>query len=467
MGNALLIDFGSTNTKVTAVDLENAALLGTADSFTTVDTDINEGLAVALDRLFEQTGPLDFSLQLACSSAAGGLRMITSGLVPELTAEAARTASFGAGAKVIRVYAFKLTPADVAEIAGLRPDIFLLTGGIDGGDSACILHNAQAIAASPADFPVVIAGNRGAAQDCARILQGREVYLCENVMPRLGVLNIEPVQGLIRELFLSRIIQAKGLSKVERLVEGILMPTPSAALRALELLARGTARQGGLGELAAVDLGGATTDAYSIAAGLPKRDDTVLKGLPPPYVKRTVEGDIGMRYSAAGILEATGPARLAALSGLTEEQVEAMLRDIAANPGLLPESPAQQALDFALAAAAVDIAMTRHAGCLEQVYTPLGPAYCQNGKDLREVQTLVVTGGAIVHHQKAAEIAAFGLYHPGRPGSLKPCKAAVYIDRKYILAAMGLLGEAYPEVALTIMKKELEADGTIQYSPER
>ena len=97
MKPVLLIDFGSTYTKVTAVDVDAPRLLGTANSYTTVETDINNGLADALQKLEAKTGKLDFCARYACSSAAGGLRMLASGLVPELTAEAAKTASLGAG----------------------------------------------------------------------------------------------------------------------------------------------------------------------------------------------------------------------------------------------------------------------------------------------------------------------------------------------------------------------------------
>ena len=101
MKPVLLIDFGSTYTKLTAVDVDAPALLGTAAAYTTVETDINDGLTLGLQRLEEVTGKLDYAARYACSSAAGGLRMMACGLVPELTSEAARMASLGAGAKVI------------------------------------------------------------------------------------------------------------------------------------------------------------------------------------------------------------------------------------------------------------------------------------------------------------------------------------------------------------------------------
>ena len=232
MKPVLLIDFGSTYTKVTAVDVEGESVLGTAQSFTTIQTDINEGLHNALAILEEKTGKLSFTETYACSSAAGGLRMVTSGLVPELTGEAAKMASLGAGAKVVGIYAFQLTEDDLEEIARLKPDIFLLVGGTDGGNTECILHNAKMLASMKPEFPIVVAGNRTASRECQRILEGCEVYVCPNVMPKFGVLKIEETQKQIRQIFLNRIVQAKGLSVAAELLDDIMMPTPSAVLQA-------------------------------------------------------------------------------------------------------------------------------------------------------------------------------------------------------------------------------------------
>ena len=194
MKPVLLIDFGSTYTKVTAADVDAPRLLGTANSYTTIETDINDGLADALEKLERQTGKLDFAARYACSSAAGGLRMLASGLVPELTAEAAKTASLGAGAKVLKTYAFQLNEDDADEIKAIDPDIFLLCGGTDGGNTACIIHNAEVLQKIGGDYPIILAGNRNAARTCSRILEGREVHVTENVMPAFGTLNIEPTQ---------------------------------------------------------------------------------------------------------------------------------------------------------------------------------------------------------------------------------------------------------------------------------
>ena len=460
MKNVLLIDFGSTYTKLTAVDVENERILSTASSYTTIETDINDGLENGLKLLEEKIGKLEFDGTYACSSAAGGLRMVTSGLVPELTSEAAKLASLGAGAKTVGVYSFQITEDDVDEIRSLKPDIFLLVGGTDGGNTECILHNARMLASMKPTFPIVIAGNRTAARECERILEGCEVYVCPNVMPKFGTLNIEPTQKKIREIFLERIVSAKGLSRAAELLSDIMMPTPAAVLNAMKLWADGVEGESGIGDLVAVDVGGATTDVYSISDGMPEHMNTVFKGLPEPYAKRTVEGDIGMRYSIGGIVDAAGVRRISETSGLTEARVLELVEDLKQNTEKVPSGDDElEALDFALASAAIDEAVTRHAGTISETYTMMGLTYVQEGKNLTKVKNIVVTGGSLIHTKRTKEIASNALYSLNHPQSLRPKTAAVWVDRTYILAAMGLLSAYYPETALRIMKKELEHNG--------
>lgn len=457
MKSVLLIDFGSTYTKLTAVDVENEKILATAASYTTVQTDINDGLLKGLNLLKEKTGEIVYDKCYACSSAAGGLRMVTSGLVPELTGEAAKLASLGAGAKIAGIYAFELTDSDLEEIENAAPDIFLLVGGTDGGNKDCIINNAKMLRKLNPKFPIVIAGNRSAATECSKILDGCEVYVCPNVMPKFGVLQIEPVQKQIREIFLNRIVQAKGLSSVAELLSDIMMPTPSAVLQAMELLADGYGEERGIGPLVAVDVGGATTDVYSIADGMPEHMNTVYKGIPEPYAKRTVEGDIGMRYSLGGIIDAAGIDRICTLSGLTKERALELAADLKSHTDKVPCGDDElEKLDFALASCAIDEAVGRHAGTITETYTMMGQTFVQEGKNLTGVKNIVVTGGSLIHTKRTAEIAAFSLYSGMKPASLRPKKADVWVDRTYILAAMGLLSSYYPEVALRIMKKELE-----------
>ncbi len=460
MKAVLLIDFGSTYTKLTAVDLDQEVILGTAASYTTIQTDINDGLQAALAQLEEKTGKLDFAECYACSSAAGGLRMVTSGLVPELTGEAARLASLGAGAKVVGVYAFQLTEDDLEDIQALKPDIFLLVGGTDGGNTECILGNANMLAQLKGDFPIIIAGNRTAARECQRILKDYETYICPNVMPKFGTLQIEATQKQIRELFLNRIVQAKGLSKAAALLSDIMMPTPSAVLQAMELLSQGCEGEVGIGDLIAVDVGGATTDVYSIADGMPTSMNTVYKGLPEPFAKRTVEGDIGMRYSIQGIVDAAGLDTVSKLSGLSKVRVTELVEYLKEHTDTVPNGDEEmEALDFALASSAIAEAVTRHAGTMEETYTMMGLTYVQSGKNLTNVKQIVVTGGSLIHTKRTEQIDAHALFDPMKPASLRPKAADVWVDRSYILAAMGLLSSHYPAAALRIMKKELEYHG--------
>ncbi len=460
MKPVLLIDFGSTYTKLTAVDVDGERILGTAQSYTTVQTDINEGLERGLKRLEEKTGKIEYAETFACSSAAGGLRMVASGLVPELTSEAAKLASLGAGAKIVGLYSFQLTEDDLEEIAALQPDIFLLVGGTDGGNTACILHNAQMLSHLEPNFPVVIAGNRTAARQCQKLLEKFDTYICPNVMPKFGSLNIEPTQKQIREIFLNRIIHAKGLSKAAQLLSDIMMPTPSAVLAAMQLLSEGCEGESGIGDLVAVDVGGATTDIYSLADGMPESFNTVYKGIPEPFAKRTVEGDIGMRYSVRGVLEAAGTERVAKIAGLRPGRVEELVSRLRENTEAVPDGNEElERLDFALAAMAIETAVARHAGTMEETYTMMGQTFLQTGKNLTRVRQIVVTGGSLIHTRRTAEIAKYALYSPAQPMSLRPKAASVWVDRSYILAAMGLISTRYPRQALKIMKKELEHYG--------
>lgn len=457
----LFADFGSTFTKVTAVNLELTEILATAQSSTTVKTDIAEGLNRAVAEIENQIGRLEIVSLRACSSAAGGLRMVVSGLVQELTAEAARLAALGAGARVIRVFSHKLTKADARKIEEIQPDLFLLTGGTDGGDEECILHNAKVIANLKLECPILIAGNRDAAEECCEVLSsvGRECKICPNVLPRLGTLAIQPVQEEIRSLFLKRIIKAKGLSRMAELLEGIMMPTPVAVLKALALLSHGTEKERGLGPLMAVDLGGATCDVYSIAVGAPREVNTVVRGLPEPEMKRTVEGDIGMRINAHGIVEAAGGIdRLSRMSGLFPEITAEMLNQLTENTAMLPETAELKRLDHALSALALETATIRHAGTIAEVYTPAGLTYIQEGKNLCDIRQMIFIGGTLIRSDNLKEIAEHCRYSPARPESLRPERFDLYTDRRYILSAMGILSETNPEAALRLMKKEIHCE---------
>lgn len=457
MNLALLIDFGSTYTKITAVDVDGETVLATARAFSTVETNIMEGFFTALKELEHSAGLNNppYNYKIACSSAAGGLKMVAVGLVPDLTVEAAKRAALGAGARVIGVFSHELSGAEVGKIAEQRPDILLLAGGTDGGNRDVILYNAGQIATAGLQVPVVIAGNKVVAEDVRNILTGAgiDARITANVMPELNVLNTDPARETIRRVFLDKIVAAKGLNRAQEFIDGVLMPTPAAVLNSAELLSLGLDEEPGLGEVLVVDIGGATTDVHSIASGEPSKAGVSLKGLPEPFAKRTVEGDLGMRYSAQALVESAGLSRVARNCRAAKEEILAHLRSIAADPSLVSVNEISKKVDNALAFTALDLAVERHAGSIETVYTPFGASFIQTGKDLTQVDVLIGTGGVIVYHEDPAEILRGALFTPDRPTVLKPMKPRMLVDREYIMAAMGLLAEVQPLAALRIMKK--------------
>lgn len=454
----LLIDIGSTYTKTMAIDRCGESIAGIAKAFTTVETGIDEGLSHALCELSKLTGIKDYSDKLACSSAAGGLKMVAVGLVTALTSEAAKMAALNAGGKLIKTYSYELNKREADEIYASRPDIILLSGGTDGGNKKTILHNAGIIANIEGNFSVVVAGNKSVADKASDILiqSGKDARICENVLPELNVLNIEPARDMIRQIFLERIVRAKGLEKVQQMVGGNLMPTPSAVLKAAILLSKGFSTEEGIGDLMVVDVGGATTDVFSICEGLPSEYGIIYKGLPEPFAKRTVEGDLGVRYNAASLMEAAGVDNLASLSGIPRDDVLRNIESLKTKPQILPEENERLIkLDHALAKSAVRLAVERHAGRINHVYTVSGLTFIQSGKDLGNVGEVIGTGGAVIHSKNPFDILRESLFDNTQPNVLKPKAAQFLLDKKYILMHMGLLSEKHPETALRIMKKEL------------
>lgn len=461
MSLVLSIDIGSTYTKATVVDLDTVELVAKAKTITTVWEDVNIGVKKVLDELKSMgVDPAKVQHRLACSSAAGGLKMVAIGLVPELTAEAAKRAALGAGAKVCGVFCYELTDAELQEIINLSPDLILLAGGTDGGNKETIILNAEKLAESDLDIPIIVAGNKVATPTVEKILRaaGKEVYVSENVMPKLECLNIEPVRRTIREVFLSKITYAKGLSKIRDFTDNVIMPTPLAVMKAAELLADGTSTQKGLGEVMVVDIGGATTDIDSVGRGAPTQRGVTLRGLEEPYVKRTVEGDLGMRYSAASLIEAVGLQNMSNYvpKGIKEEDIKNYVEKVTKNVKHIPENELEKEIDYGIAKAAVNLAVKRHVGRIETVYGPFGISYVQHGKDLTKLDLIIGTGGVLVHSDNPGEILRFGLYEDKSPEVLAPMWPKMLLDKEYILSSVGLLSEVAPDKALLLAKKHLK-----------
>lgn len=453
----LFIDFGSTYTKLTAISAEGDEILATAKAYTTVATDVMEGYRVALRDLEKKTGKeITYLKKLACSSAAGGLKIVAIGLVPELTMEAAKRAALGAGARVTQVYSFQLNRKEVEAIRTSRADMILLAGGTDGGNQEVILHNARMLKEGNIEIPIVVAGNKSCQDAIEDLFEGNmDYYMTENVMPSLNTINVTPARETIRGIFMKNIVKAKGMVHVEEFLSGILMPTPAAVLKAAEVLSRGTRNEDGIGDLAIIDIGGATTDVHSVCEGAPSKPSVILRGLEEPVAKRTVEGDLGMRYSALSLYEAAGR-RYLKRYGLVEtpdQAVENAFKRRYDHTDFVPEAEEDVKFDEAMAKICVDLSMRRHAGTVTQVYSPLGMMYSQEGKDLMELPYLIGTGGVLVNSRHPREILEAALFHEEELDSLKPRHPKYLVDEHYILSALGLLAMVDEDKALRMLKK--------------
>lgn len=460
-----LVDFGSTFTKVRVVD-GDGTLLAAAQQRTTIDGDVVVGLEAALAEIAPASGRPQRIV--ACSSAGGGLRMGVVGLVADLTAEAARQAALGAGARVLEVRSGGLADAAAArELLGERPDIVLLAGGTDGGDREALLRSARALAAAAARVPVVLAGNEGARAEAQELLEaaGVPVFPAPNVMPTVGRIEPEPSRALIRELFIEHVIGGKLGGSESTLKQLVRMATPDAALRGVEVLAGALADDGDelAGGVVAVDVGGATTDVHSWAPPS-ERAGYKREVLAQPAAARTVEADLGMRWNAPGIV-AAGEAE-----GLLDAATAARLGDAAArraaDPGLIPADERERELDRQLARTAITVALRRHAGRRRLTLTPEGAVLERQGRDLTAVRLLVGSGGVLAQMSPAELDACLAAAREGREDRLLPERLATRVDAVGTLAAAGLLAGEDERAARSLVRASLAPSPTPNESKE-
>ena len=313
-----------------------------------------------------------------------------------------------------------------------RPDVLLLTGGTDGGNAESLLAGARLIAESPWRGPVVVAGNVEARDEASAILGEVPHVLADNVVPRIGVLAPESARAAIREMFLAHVIGGKALSTRGGFTELVQGPTPDLVLTGVEVLAQV------VGDVAVVDVGGATTDVHSVVTLDPEDAGLSREVVAVTPVTRTVEGDLGMRWSAPSTAEAAERPDLA----------EAAVRR-QSDPGFLPQDDAEADLDEQLAQAAVGLALRRHAGRSRVVVSPEGRVVERTGKDLREIDLLVCSGGIFRHGRPGvSDRVLAGSIGPDLPGGWQlPGRARVVTDHQSVLAAVGLLSAAHPTTA--------------------
>jgi hypothetical protein len=263
------------------------------------------------------------------------------------------------------------------------------------------------------------------------------------VLPEPGHLNLAPAREAICKVFADHIVEAKGLHAVREIVDGDVVPTPSSVLTAAQMLADGTSNTRGLGELMVVDVGGATTDVHSVAVGESDRRNVVDDLDDEPRVKRTVEGDLGMRVSALTLLEAAGEKLLAsrivgavydrdaspvgAVYGRDafpvgavygRDSIRSHVAHLAREVGAVPTDAFGRAVDRGLGCCAVALAVDRHVGKL--VREEGSSVILQRGKDLSEVPHVIGTGGVFASHPDAALMLSEAVASARDAVSLKP-----------------------------------------------
>jgi uncharacterized protein (TIGR01319 family) len=170
-----------------------------------------------------------------------------------------------------------------------------------------------------------------------------------------------------------------------------------------------------------------------------------------------VEADIGMRHTLRDLLEEAGLERLCAESGLEPDAVRQWADLVTAEPGRVPATGQERAIDVACARAGCGVAVARHCGRLEETYTSAGRLYVQQGKDLGRVKTVIGSGGPLAWADGAA--AARTILEATRrkagDAALKPRAPALFVDERYLMWAMGLLAEREPQAALALMRKHI------------
>jgi uncharacterized protein (TIGR01319 family) len=398
MAPCLAIDIGSTWTKGALFGWQGSELVlqGRAAHPTTVH-DLAEGFAAVLRALLPGVQPVELRQRVArgelaidySSSAKGGLAVAALGLVPEITLEVARLAACSAGAKLTRVLSYRLNGEDIRALEQNPPDILLFAGGTDGGNTDYLLRNAQALARSSLRCAMVYAGNRAVRDEVCALLADRDIIAVDNLLPALDHPTPEPAREALRQLFLQRIVRGKGLDRVVELAGTPPTPTPYAMLEYARSIAETVP---GWDEFLLLDIGGATTDVYS-AHRETQASGVVVRGLPEPALKRTVEGDLGLRVSAAATL-AAGRGVLCNSLGVDITELERHAQQVAAAPQHLPgDDDAGQRLDALLAGYCLAEACTRHAGRSHEVSTPDGLVHLQTGRDLRGVRRVIGSGG--------------------------------------------------------------------------
>jgi len=475
-------DCGSTTTKAILIERRDGEyrLAGRGEAPTTVEApfdDVTVGVLNAVGELEELTGrrfladqkvttpvadDAGADLYLSTSSAGGGLQMLVTGVVKTMTAESAQRAALGAGAIVIDVIAVDDGREDherIARIRSIRPDMILMSGGTEGGTVQHLLDTAELlVAADPRPrlgkafkLPVIYAGNSAAREGVQQVLGDRvELIVEENLRPQLESENLGPAREAIHRLFLEHVMaQAPGYDKLLTWTSAPIMSTPRAVGEMVQL----AAREEGV-DVLAVDIGGATTDVFSVFGG---------------QFNRTVSANLGLSYSVGNVVAEAGAANIRRWIPIAvdEDDLRNRLRNKMIRPTTIPQTVDDLLIEQAVAREALRLALLHHGALasglkgVQQART-MADLFTQAsaGGTLVDMMSLglIIGSGGILSHAPRRQQAAMMLVDAFEPQGV----TRLAVDSIFMMPQLGVLAQALPEVAMEVFRRDcLVALGTV------
>jgi uncharacterized protein (TIGR01319 family) len=470
----LATDCGSTTTKAILIEKrgEEYRLINRGEAPTTVEApfdDVTIGVLNATRELEDLTGrqliqdgtiltpqsdeKRGVDLYLSTSSAGGGLQMMVMGVVRQMSAESAQRAALGAGAIIMDVIAIDDGRKDyqkIQRLRELRPDIVLLSGGTDGGTITHLVELAELlIAADPRprfgtmNLPVIFAGNKDARDEIRHLLGERfDLRIVDNLRPDLERENLGPAREAIHELFLEHVMQqAPGYSKLMTWTSADIMSTPNAVGKIMVTIAE----QRGINILG-VDIGGATTDVFSVFDG---------------NYTRTVSANLGMSYSICNVMLEAGIQNIRRWLpfDIEEYEVRNRLRNKMIRPTTIPQTYEDLLLEQAVAREALRLAFVHHKQLARglkgvQQQRTIGEALeqAETGKTLVQMMKLnmiVGSGGVLSHAPKRAQ-AALMMMDAYQPEGV----TMLAVDSIFMMPQLGVLSTVHPEAAAQVFDRD-------------
>lgn len=393
-------------------------------------------------------------LYISTSSAGGGLQMVVAGVIREMTAASAKRAALGAGAIVMEVLAAndKRRPHEqIQRIRELRPDMILISGGTDGGNLQQVVQIAERIApARPQPrfggqyrMPVIFAGNKEAAPHVQEVFgDSVDLEIVPNLRPVLEYENLGPARDAIHDQFLEHVMaHAPGYDKLIKWADTPIMPTPGAVGNILETIARKQNIN-----VVGVDIGGATTDVFSVFQG---------------QFNRTVSANLGMSYSISNVCaEATLPKILRWVHlEMDERELRNRVKNKMVRPTTIPETLEALVFEQAVAREALRLAYVQHkefATTLKgvQQQRTIGDAFVQQSSgqslvDDMQLDLLVASGGVLSHAPRMEQTASMLIDAFEPQGFTTLAK-----DSIFMMPHLGVLAEVHPEAAMEVFERD-------------